>query len=419
MLDNFLKLIPETVSTWWLAPILGLVFGGWLFWRRQQELEREIKTNKEKIESLQAELEQQKKSNEMLHKGMFDIQQHKAQLDALLADARRLLRASADSIVIRSPYAEDALVFLMVHGPAAHRIAKMQIPLHGSQAGEVYLSRRTSIYSSHAANQAHEKRVDKKSGYQSRNMLTKPLFKFGAELVGVVQFLNEDDDAPFTAADEARIEEICVKLALGVSKLIDDPARLIQLGVVLDPHINRASILFTDITNSDLLFQKLPVADATALIDEYLERLGAIGVRHGARVDKYVGDGMMLSFETSGPENARRALRAAIGMQQEFKAIAEEWGRVGYELAALDNRIGIASGPVYGRRMGYGASSAFTIMGRPVNLAAHLCDCARDADQRILLCRATEEGARHDIPAGYRLERFSVPKAEAFQVRSV
>ncbi|HEX9812729.1 MAG TPA: adenylate/guanylate cyclase domain-containing protein [Burkholderiales bacterium] len=417
MLSDFLKLIPATISTWWLAPILGIVFGGWLFWRRQKELARELETGKEKVANLQAELDQQKKSNELLHKGMFDIQQHKAQLDTLLADARSLLRATADSIVIRSPYAEDALVFLMVHGPAAHRIAKMQIALHGSQAGNVFVSRQTSIYSAQAADKTHEKRVDTKSGYQSRNILTKPLLKFGAEAVGVVQFLNEDDSAPFTPADEARIEPICVKLALAVSHLIADPARLIQLGVVLDPHINKATILFSDITNSDLLFQKLPVADATALIDEYLERLGAIGVTHGARVDKYVGDGMMLSFETAGPGNARQALHAAIAMQREFKAIAEEWQRVGYKLDALGHRIGIASGPVYGRRMGYGASSAFTIMGAPVNLAAHLCDYARDAKYHILLCNTTEEAARNHLPAGYQLKPFAVPKTAAYEVR--
>src|SRR5438105_10337823 len=144
MLDNFLKLIPSDISTWWLAPLLGLVFGGWLFWRRQKELERQIEIGKENAARLQADLEQQKKSNEMLHKGLFDIQQHKAQLDTLLADARSLLRATADSIVIRSPYDEEALVFLVAHGPAAHRIAKMQIALRGSQAGEVYLSRQTS-----------------------------------------------------------------------------------------------------------------------------------------------------------------------------------------------------------------------------------------------------------------------------------
>jgi class 3 adenylate cyclase len=416
MLSDFLKLIPATVSTWWLAPILGLVFGGWLFWRRQKELERAIETGKEKVAGLQAELEQQKKSNEMLHKGMYEIQQHKAQLDTLLADARSLLRATADSIVVRSPYDEDVLVFLMVHGPAAHRIAKMQIALRDSQAGEVFLSRQTSIYSAQAENKKHEKRVDKKSGYRSRNILTKPLMKFGAEVVGVVQFLNEDDNVPFTPADEAKIEPICVKLALAVSHLIADPTRLIQLGVVLDPHINKATILFTDITNSDLLFQKLPVADATALVDEYLERLGAIGVKHGARVDKYVGDGMMLSFETAGPDNAPQALKAAIAMQEEFKAIAGEWQRVGYDLDALDHRIGIASGPVYGRRMGYGASSAFTIMGTPVNLAAHLCEYARDTKFHILLSNSTEEAARKHVPAGFQLKPFTVPKTAAFEV---
>ena len=54
----------------------------------------------------------------------------------------------------------------------------------------------------------------------------------------------------------------------------------------------------------------------------------------------------------------------------------------------------------------------------PVNLAAHLCDYARDASLRILLCNATEEASRPQFPAGYRLQPFSVPKSQAFEVRS-
>jgi len=67
--------------------------------------------------------------------------------------------------------------------------------------------------------------------------------------------------------------------------------------------------------------------------------------------------------------------------------------------------------------MGYGASSAFTIMGRPVNLAGHLCDCARDASHHILLCDATEEASRNHIPSGYQLKPFAVPKSAAYEVR--
>ena len=419
MLDNLLKLIPAKISTAWMVPLFAIIFACWKFFREQKRLEEAVEGEKAKVAKLEAALEQQKRSNQLLHQGMLEIWQYKEQLDTLLADARSQIRAVADSIIIRNPYSEDTLVFLIAHGPAAQSVVKMQIDLHGSQAGGVYLSRKTSIYSPFTADKLHEKRLDKKSGFQSNNILTKPLLKFGSEVVGVVQFLNEDRNTPFTADDEKKIEPICVKLALAVSNIIADPANLVHLGVVLDPHINQATILFTDITNSDVLFQQLAVADATALVDEYLERLSAIGVRHGARIDKYLGDGMMLSFETTGAENAPKALYVALEMQREFAEIKQEWQRLNYALDSLDHRVGIASGAVYGRRMGHATSSVFTIMGAPVNLAAHLCDRARQAPHRILLCETTEQKLRQHSPAGYpgyRLEPFDQPRYPAYAV---
>lgn len=369
--------------------------------------------------ALHGALDQQKQSNELLHRQMFAVRQLREQLESLLADARSQIDAVADSILVRHPYADDAMVFLAAHGPAAHSVAKMQVNLHGSQAGSVFLSRTTSIYSAQSASLAHEGRIDRKSGFQSKNILTKALLKFGSEAVGVVQFLNEDPQHPFTAADEARIDQICTKLALTVSAIVDDPANLVHLGIVLDPHITRATVVFTDITNSDALFQSLAVADATSLIDEYVERLGAIAVRHGARIDKFLGDGMMLSFERSGQdtgrtEQASAAVTAALAMQQEFQVLQQEWRRLYPVLESVHHRIGLASGPVYGRRMGVGQTSAFTIMGRPVNIAAHLCDQARGADSGVVVCESTADAVRQSLPEGWNLRPMAPTRHPAF-----
>ncbi|MDP1680098.1 MAG: adenylate/guanylate cyclase domain-containing protein, partial [Candidatus Nitrotoga sp.] len=96
--------------------------------------------------------------------------------------------------------------------------------------------------------------------------------------------------------------------------------------------------------------------------------------------------------------------------------IKQEWQRLNYALDLLDHRIGIASGPVYGRRMGYSGTSVFTIMGAPVNLAAHLCDQARTASERILISEDTEQKLRHAMPSGWYLERFALPRYAAYQV---
>jgi len=70
----------------------------------------------------------------------------------------------------------------------------------------------------------------------------------------VVQFLNENRNTPFTVADENKIEPTCVKLAFAISNIIADPTNLVHLDVALDPYIYQATILFTDIANSDVLF---------------------------------------------------------------------------------------------------------------------------------------------------------------------
>src|SRR5207247_772876 len=163
VLDALLKLIPDKVSTGWLAPLFAFAIGCWLFFRKQKELERSVAEKSDRITSLQTALDQQKKSNELLHKHMVEVQQLREQVDTLLADARSQIDAAADSIMIRNPFVDDALVFLTAHGPAAHRVVKMQVELRGSQAGSVWQSRTTSIYSPDTRDKTHEKRIDRKS----------------------------------------------------------------------------------------------------------------------------------------------------------------------------------------------------------------------------------------------------------------
>ena len=69
--------------------------------------------------------------------------------------------------------------------------------------------------------------------------------------------------------------------------------------------------------------------------------------------------------------------------------------------------------------MGYSGTSIFTIMGAPVNLAAHLCDQARTASEHILISEDTEQKLRHAMPPGWYLERFALPRYAAYQVRSI
>lgn len=103
MFDQFLKLIPAQISTAWLAPVFAIALICWKFFREQKRLEEEVEGEKSKCARLEAALEQQKHSNELLHRGLLEIQQHKEQLDTLRAvkSARWPIRSLFVILILR------------------------------------------------------------------------------------------------------------------------------------------------------------------------------------------------------------------------------------------------------------------------------------------------------------------------------
>lgn len=100
------------------------------------------------------------------------------------------------------------------------------------------------------------------------------------------------------------------------------------------------------------------------LIDELLGRFRAVVERHGGRVDKFIGDAAMAVFGVPAHEDdALRAVRAALAMQEEVAAFGREKGR------ELKIRVGINSGEVLWGSTGGGQA---TVTGDAVNVAQRL-----------------------------------------------
>jgi class 3 adenylate cyclase len=103
--------------------------------------------------------------------------------------------------------------------------------------------------------------------------------------------------------------------------------------------------------------------------------MSSIALEHGATIDKFIGDAIMLFFgdpETRGPrEDAVACVRMAIAMQQRMRDLQAEWRERGQE-HVFQLRIGINTGFCTVGNFGSDDRVDYTIIGNEVNLASRL-----------------------------------------------
>ena len=93
-----------------------------------------------------------------------------------------------------------------------------------------------------------------------------------------------------------------------------------QKDVAIATERKKLTIFFSDIKDFTATTERLQPEELTALLNEYLTEMSNIALEHGATVDKFIGDAILVFFgdpETKGvAEDARACLRMAIDMQQ-------------------------------------------------------------------------------------------------------
>ncbi len=148
-----------------------------------------------------------------------------------------------------------------------------------------------------------------------------------------------------------------------------------QRDVAIATERKRLTIFFSDIKDFTSITERLQAEDLTALVNEYFTEMSNIASRHGATIDKFIGDAMLLFFgdpETKGAaEDARACLEMAIDMQTRLAQLNIEWRRRGIE-RPFRARMGINTGYCNVGNFGSNDRMEYTIIGAEVNLAARL-----------------------------------------------
>ncbi|MGI9523707.1 MAG: PAS-domain containing protein [Hyphomicrobiaceae bacterium] len=137
----------------------------------------------------------------------------------------------------------------------------------------------------------------------------------------------------------------------------------------------KLTICFSDIAGFTETTDNLQSEELTDVLNQYLTEMSTIALAHGATVDKYVGDAMLVFFgdpDTKGViEDAQGCVMMAIGMQRRMRELEHEWLSRGLE-QPFRIRIGICTGFCTVGNFGSKDRMDYTIIGSEVNLASRL-----------------------------------------------
>lgn len=152
-----------------------------------------------------------------------------------------------------------------------------------------------------------------------------------------------------------------------VEEMSLDPSRYSLVGTS-----RQMTVLFSDVRNFTNISEKLDPVSLSQLMNDYLTPMTRIIHQSWGTVDKYIGDAIMAFWgaPVEDPEHARRAILAALDMQERAAKLSQEFqARGGPEIRI---GIGINTGNMRVGNMGSEFRMAYTVMGDAVNLASRL-----------------------------------------------
>jgi PAS domain S-box-containing protein len=171
------------------------------------------------------------------------------------------------------------------------------------------------------------------------------------------------------------LEALSTKLAKYLAPQVYDSIFTGQQDAKIVSKRKKLTICFSDLVGFTELTDKMESEDLTHLLNHYLTEMSRIATQHGATIDKYVGDAIVMFFgdpATRGvKEDALACVTMALAMQKRNAELADHWRSLGIE-SPLRCRIGIHTGYCTVGNFGSEDRMDYTIIGGAVNLASRL-----------------------------------------------
>ena len=137
----------------------------------------------------------------------------------------------------------------------------------------------------------------------------------------------------------------------------------------------KLTVFFSDIASFTTISEQSQPEALTLFLNDYLAEMSNIALAHGATIDKFIGDAIMIFFgdpETLGEkEDALQCVKMAIRMQEKMMELRIKWSKMGFNLP-FRVRMGINTGFCNVGNFGFENRMEYTIIGGSVNLASRL-----------------------------------------------
>ena len=160
------------------------------------------------------------------------------------------------------------------------------------------------------------------------------------------------------------------------------------------------TVLFSDITGFTELASRSSPQEVIDLLNDYFPVMSAIVFRHRGTLEKYIGDALLAVWGAplSRADDARRAVQAAVEMQQAIDELNQRWSAKGGPNLRI--HIGLHTGRVAAGHIGTDEYLQYATIGDTTNVASRICTVAGPGE--IVLSATTRE----------KLAEFSVPLEE-------
>ena len=185
------------------------------------------------------------------------------------------------------------------------------------------------------------------------------------------------EDAKAEAQSKTQqMEDVSGQLAKYLSPQIYESIFSGKQNVEVKSYRKKITVFFSDIVNFTAISDKLESEELTALLNFYLNEMSQIALKHGATIDKYIGDAIMIFFgdpESFGiEEDAQRCVAMAVEMQQRMAELWGYWSKHFGLKKDLEIRVGINTGYCTVGNFGSEDRLDYTVVGAAVNLASRL-----------------------------------------------
>ena len=194
--------------------------------------------------------------------------------------------------------------------------------------------------------------------------------------VAVYTDITEIKDREEELAEKSNaLEQLSNQLAKYLSPQIYDSIFSGKQEVKIASSRKKLTVFFSDIVDFTETVDRLESEDLTQLLNHYLTEMSQIALDHGATIDKYVGDAIVIFFgdpETKGvKEDALACVKMAVAMRKRMHDLEHIWRSSGME-KPLRCRMGIHTDYCTVGNFGSEARMDYTIIGGGVNTASRL-----------------------------------------------